>query len=355
MTTTLAGKWAWLWNWRRCDDGDPDRVAARLVAAGCRGAIVKAFDGPYWFDQSAPWRDIADALQSASGGRLAVGGWGYLYGVDIHGEAQRAIETAQYGAADLLVLDVESEFKGRPEAADQLCRLIREALGPDYPIYFSSFAIARYHRSFPFETFRRYCTGAVPQVYWNAFRWPLGQSLAWTYEDYAALGIPPSDVFPAGGLYQEGFVTYPDPAEVRDFIARSASGGSAGVSFWSYEHMSDEMWEAVRLRRIGGEEEAEMSSQEYQQVTRALAEVGARVDRLEARVQSLGGEPALPPPPRASGPPQADTYTVQPGDSLSAIAARLGLPDWHPLYEANAAVIGDNPNLIYPGQVLVLP
>ena len=349
MSTTLSGKWVWAWNWRRCDDGDPDRAASRLAAAGCRGAIVKAFDGPYWFDQSAPWRDIAGALQQRG---LAAGGWGYLYGDDIPGEAQRAIETAQYGAADLLVLDVESEFKGRPDAADQLCRLIRDALGPDYPIYFSSFAIARYHRSFPFETFRRYCTGAAPQVYWNAFRWPLDQSLAWTYEDYAALGIPPSDVFPVGGLYQEGFVTYPDAEEVRDFIARSALGGSAGVSFWSYEHMSDEMWEAVRLGRTGGEEEAEMSSQEYQQVTRALAEVGTRVDRLEAQIQTLGGGPAAAPPPPASG---GRTYTVQPGDSLSAIAARFGLPDWRPLYEANAAVIGDNPDLIYPGQVLVLP
>ncbi len=349
--TTLDGKWVWAWNWRRCDGGDPDRVAARLAAAGCRGALVKAFDGPYWFDQSAPWREIAGALKQRG---LAAGAWGYLYGDDIAGEAQRAIETARYGEADLLVLDVESEFKGRPEAADQLCRIVREALGPEYPIYFSSFAIARYHRSFPFETFRRYCTGAAPQVYWNAFRWPLDQSLAWTYEDYAALGIPPSDVFPVGGLYQEGFVTYPNPEEVRDFIARVGALGSGGVSFWSYEHMSDEMWEAILLGRIGGEEEAEMSSQEYQQVTRALAEVGARVDSLEARVQTLSGGPAAPPPP----PPPASggrTYTVQPGDSLSAIAARFGLADWRPLYEANTAVIGDNPDLIYPGQVLVLP
>jgi len=47
----LAGKWMWIWNWQRCEGGDASRVAARLRAAGCTGALVKAFDGPLWFDQ----------------------------------------------------------------------------------------------------------------------------------------------------------------------------------------------------------------------------------------------------------------------------------------------------------------
>ena len=48
-------------------------------------------------------------------------------------------------------------------------------------------------------------------------------------------------------------------------------------------------------------------------------------------------------------------YTVKPGDTLSGIAAALGLPGWQGLYEANLAVIGGDPNLIRPGQVLVIP
>src|SRR2546422_3499714 len=146
----LEGKWVWLWNWRRCDGGDALLVAARLNAAGCRGALVKAFDGPRWFNQGAPWRDIAASLKEHG---LSVGGWGYLYGEDAAGEARRAIETAQYREADLLVLDVEAEFKDRPDAAEEICRRIREALGPEYPLYFSSFALPQYHGTFPFETF----------------------------------------------------------------------------------------------------------------------------------------------------------------------------------------------------------
>jgi hypothetical protein len=244
----LVGKWVWVWNWRRCEGGDVQRVAARLRTAGCAGALVKAFDGPRWFDQGRAWREIAAELKTNG---VAVGGWGYCYGNDPVGEAQRAIETAQYGQADLLVLDVEAENKGRPQAAEELCRRIRDALGPDFPLYFSSFAIARYHRSFPFEIFHRHCTGAVPQVYWNAFRWPVEQSLGWMYEDHAALGIPPERIFPAGGLYREGTVRYPPAGEVREFVQLAAARGSLGVGFWSYEHMKEEMWQAVASTNIG--------------------------------------------------------------------------------------------------------
>jgi nucleoid-associated protein YgaU len=91
-----------------------------------------------------------------------------------------------------------------------------------------------------------------------------------------------------------------------------------------------------------------MSSAEYATLSRELATVGARVERLEAAVASLGG--TLPTPM-----PQRRTYTVVAGDTLSGIAAKLGLGSWQRLYEANATVIGGDPNKIYPGQVLVLP
>jgi LysM repeat protein len=54
--------------------------------------------------------------------------------------------------------------------------------------------------------------------------------------------------------------------------------------------------------------------------------------------------------------PATRTYTVRPGDTLSAIAQRFyGNPaDWTWLYHVNSAVIS-NPNEIYVGQVLKIP
>ncbi|MFF4294994.1 LysM peptidoglycan-binding domain-containing protein [Streptomyces vinaceus] len=62
----------------------------------------------------------------------------------------------------------------------------------------------------------------------------------------------------------------------------------------------------------------------------------------------------------AGGPAQAAvkrTYTVRAGDSLSAIARReLGNEArWRELYAMNRGVVGSNPELIHPGQVLTLP
>jgi nucleoid-associated protein YgaU len=64
-----------------------------------------------------------------------------------------------------------------------------------------------------------------------------------------------------------------------------------------------------------------------------------------------------PPPPPAPTPAPARTYTVAKGDTLWAIAKKqLGQGNrWTELYEKNRAVIGDNPDLIKPGQVLTLP
>jgi nucleoid-associated protein YgaU len=53
----------------------------------------------------------------------------------------------------------------------------------------------------------------------------------------------------------------------------------------------------------------------------------------------------------------AQTYVVKSGDSLSKIAKEL-LGDasrWPEIYELNKDVIGDNPNLIRPGQEFKIP
>ncbi|MEU2063420.1 transglycosylase family protein [Streptomyces sp. NPDC013455] len=47
------------------------------------------------------------------------------------------------------------------------------------------------------------------------------------------------------------------------------------------------------------------------------------------------------------------TYTVREGDTLSSIAARHGTT-WQRIHAANKAVIGDDPDLIVPGQRLAL-
>lgn len=50
------------------------------------------------------------------------------------------------------------------------------------------------------------------------------------------------------------------------------------------------------------------------------------------------------------------SYTVVSGDTLSGIARKLtGSTNWQTIYEQNKGVIGSNPNMIKPGQVLTIP
>jgi LysM repeat protein len=52
----------------------------------------------------------------------------------------------------------------------------------------------------------------------------------------------------------------------------------------------------------------------------------------------------------------AGTYVVQPGDTLSGIAAALGVRGgWPALFAANRPAVGPDPGLIIPGTVLTLP
>jgi LysM repeat protein len=66
--------------------------------------------------------------------------------------------------------------------------------------------------------------------------------------------------------------------------------------------------------------------------------------------QSQPSQPADPAPTPWSN----DQYTVRPGDTLAAIAAEYTV-DWELIYSANRTVIGNNPDLIRPGETLTIP
>ncbi|MEX0172866.1 transglycosylase family protein [Streptomyces sp. LMG1-1-1.1] len=78
------------------------------------------------------------------------------------------------------------------------------------------------------------------------------------------------------------------------------------------------------------------------------------------RTASLPGQRALPEQPARNVGPTAvpavrEMYTVTPGDSLSAIARDEHVQGgWKGLYETNRSVVGDDPDLIHPGQRLTL-
>lgn len=77
----------------------------------------------------------------------------------------------------------------------------------------------------------------------------------------------------------------------------------------------------------------------------------------EMKVRPAGSVAAAQTAARTDTKPKPKVYTVQSGDSLSAIAKReLGSSSkWNAIYDKNKALIGSDPNKIKPGQKLVMP
>lgn len=109
--------------------------------------------------------------------------------------------------------------------------------------------------------------------------------------------------------------------------------------------------EASALEQSGELDRALYLYQEAQRRNPNLGEAAFAIERVQA---------ALAPPPEAAPEPEAapaeQTYTVESGDTLSAIAERFyGDPNqWPRIFEANGDQL-DNPDLIQPGQVLRIP
>lgn len=88
----------------------------------------------------------------------------------------------------------------------------------------------------------------------------------------------------------------------------------------------------------------------YFRVQATPAKTGAAFASVSATTAKT---PATTPHPGPIQKPAAKTYTVKKGDTLSGIATRFKYPGgWEALYQKNKKVIGDNPNLIRPGEVL---
>jgi nucleoid-associated protein YgaU len=135
---------------------------------------------------------------------------------------------------------------------------------------------------------------------------------------------------------------------VWDRIARCESGGNwhinTGNGYYGGLQFSAGTW-----RAYGGTAYAPTADQASRSAQIAVA---TRVQQA----QGWGAWPVCSARAGASGTGRSASrgdYTVREGDTLSTIAARHGTT-WQRIHAANRAVIGDDPDMIVPGQRLAL-
>ncbi len=98
------------------------------------------------------------------------------------------------------------------------------------------------------------------------------------------------------------------------------------------------------------------------QVSANVADFGGRVSRYQSGSSNTGfalnhsstfSQPPIPVKDYERYEATSTNYVIKSGDTLSAIAQRYGITV-EQLYQDNKDLIGDNPNMIYPGQELII-
>ena len=161
---------------------------------------------------------------------------------------------------------------------------------------------------------------------------------------------------------REALLLRSDPGDFADVLGAAATVAVGVCAVW--------LWcitTAATLEALHGVHDVELSGLRGGVRRLVLAGCGVALAAAITPAQAddlstVAGQP--PQPLAASAPAQAPGHTVHAGESLWSISAdRLGpqatdadiTREWHTLWQANAATVGDDPDVIEPGQHLQMP
>ena len=143
-----------------------------------------------------------------------------------------------------------------------------------------------------------------------------------------------------------------------DGVARCESSGNwhinTGNGYYGGLQFYQPTWEAYGGLRYAPRADLATKQEQIAVAERTLDGQGVGAWPVCGKYLTHGESAAAPAEPTAYAAAATGTYTVKPGDTLSAIAQKLGIEGgWQALYAMNRDRI-QNPNLIYVGQKLVV-
>jgi len=230
LPAIFAGNGMWIWYVAKSEGGNLDAMALRAKAAGVSTVFVKSAD------RGTPWQQFSPQLIADLHARgLRVCAWQFVYGEDPLAEAAAAVASIAAGA-DCFVVDAETAYEGRYASAQRYMRALRTAVGPSYPIGFTSFPYVDYHPRLPYSVFLGPggAQANMPQVYWKAIGASVDAVSAKTVANNRIYGTP---MAPLGQSYDA-----PTAADLRRFRAVWAGYGAGGLSWWSWQGSSAATW-----------------------------------------------------------------------------------------------------------------
>jgi hypothetical protein len=305
------GKGDWLWTMTAAQTNIAQQLGVASVTTqqvfnflrdkGMKWVIVKAGDGNdgpskagTLYTQFTP-----QIIQEAHNAGLKIFGYQYVYGgadpapktatTTVQGEIAVAKEILALNP-DGLVIDAEGQYERVPAAnggPTGAATTYMQAIRAVYPNTFIAHAPLPYitlHTAFPYEAFGKYCDAVMPQAYWKTLYdvpagtksiHPAGAVLTpeWMVDDldsewsywqnvWAGRGNAASikPIIPIAQGYNPGSMVMDGSEITRFYNALKADThpasptGYDGISFWSVQHHTTSMWNAIGANTIGNPE-----------------------------------------------------------------------------------------------------
>lgn len=157
-----------------------------------------------------------------------------------------------------------------------------------------------------------------------------------------------SSIFPSQKYYFCDYTSFPTPRESVKIIEKMKNNGVVHLTMTGTPINMDCTIESFAWGENDGTKDIHF--------TLGLKEYRKVKVKKKKKKQPLPKKVTPPATERPTKEVNSITYTVVSGDYLCKIAKNLtgDSANWQAIYEQNRAVIGDNPDLIYPGQQLVI-
>jgi hypothetical protein len=252
LTADLApveGKGMWVWRIRETEGGDADAIVRRATAAGLRQLWVRVGDSRDGFYAADTLTALVPKAHQAG---LAVVGWGFPFLHDPLDDARWSAEALAWRgpggvALDGFSPDIELATEGvvlTERRARVYLASVREAAG-------DRLLVATVYRPtdrlwtgpYPYTAIADYVDAFAPMVYWGCTE--PGAATAEALDRLSQL----RPVHVIGQGYDAGVdggrPGAPSAGETVRFLDVAARGGAIGASFWVWQSIDDEQWEAM--------------------------------------------------------------------------------------------------------------
>jgi len=246
------GKGMWIWMPERADGGDAEAIVGRAKANGLThlyvrtGTLKDGFIGADFLNRLLP---VAHANS------IRVYGWDFPYLDHPGDDVNRALTAIRYTTPDGhridgFSADIESTHEGTNndlEFVTAYVHWLRDNVGPNYPLIATvpNPTAAKIRAGYPYAQVVAPFDAIAPMVYWMNRDPAADVANAVTF-----LQQFNKPIFPIGQAYDGGSEGGPPGQPNREALIRfmqyADAAGAAGVSFWSYQHASQETWDAVR-------------------------------------------------------------------------------------------------------------